>query len=66
MNNDKPGDLDRLLTIREAATALGLKPWTLRKWVRTGRVPSLRLGRNLRIKRSVLANILETGTPGRP
>ena len=36
---------DRLLTTRVVAERLGVKPTTLRRWAREGRVPSYRVGR---------------------
>lgn len=34
----------RLLTVEEVAERLKMAPFTVRKWVRLGRLPALRLG----------------------
>jgi excisionase family DNA binding protein len=35
----------RLVGVRQAAGRLGLSVWTLYAWARTGRLPSVRLGK---------------------
>jgi excisionase family DNA binding protein len=40
--NGTPGD--RLLTVEEAAAFLRVRPATVYEWVRSGRMPCLRLG----------------------
>lgn len=37
--------MNALLDVRTAATRLSISPFTLRAWVRSGRVPHVRLGR---------------------
>ncbi len=39
----------RLVTIVEAAATLGISIPTARRWVRVGRLPSLRIGRTVRV-----------------
>ena len=37
---EKPAGLERLLTIQEAAKALGVHPWALRRAVKSGTIPA--------------------------
>ena len=53
---------DRLLDVYEAAAMLGLKsPRTLYKWAYAGRIPSVKIGRLLRFRRSVLERLIAAG-----
>ena len=53
---------DRLLDVTEAAVLLGLKsPRTLYKWAYAGRIPSVRIGRLLRFRRSDLERLIANG-----
>ncbi len=53
---------DRLLDVAEAAATLGLKSSrTLYKWAYAGRIPSVRIGRLLRIRRSDLERLIANG-----
>jgi excisionase family DNA binding protein len=53
---------DRLLDVAEAAATLGLKsPRTLYKWAYAGRIPTVRIGRLLRFRRSDLARLIANG-----
>src|SRR5207245_4259585 len=53
---------ERLLDVPEAATLLGLKsPRTLYKWAYAGRVPSVKIGRLLRFRRSDLERLIASG-----
>jgi len=53
---------DRLLDVAEAAATLGLKsPRTLYKWAYAGRIPSVRIGRLLRFRRSDLEHLIADG-----
>ena len=46
---------DELLTVIEAAAALGIRPWTLRHWISARRIDVVKYGNGLvRIRRSVL------------
>jgi excisionase family DNA binding protein len=53
---------ERLLTIEEAAEALGLKPPTIRKWVGQRRIGYHRLGRAFRISDAEIQRLLEAGS----
>ncbi len=47
--------MDKLYTVQEAAEMLGLRPDTLRKWLREGRMPGVKLSEyNWRVKESDL------------
>jgi excisionase family DNA binding protein len=45
---------DKLLTIYEAAEYLDIHPMTLYRWVRKGKMPAAKLGKNWRFKRVML------------
>ena len=49
------------LTVREAANVLGVNVKTLYAEINAKRFPAIRLGRVIRIARSVLASFLEQG-----
>jgi excisionase family DNA binding protein len=54
--------LDRpVMNVREAAGLLGVNVKTLYSEITAGRFPAIRLGRALRISRSVVASVLEQG-----
>jgi molybdopterin-binding protein len=55
--------MERLLTLREAATALGVSQDTLRRWDAAGK---LRVERDTRNRRVVPASEIERLTPRRP
>ena len=59
---DEPGDGTQLLTTLEAATLARVKPATIRMWVREG-LPSIKVGRQLRVRRGDLVEML--GQPRR-
>jgi excisionase family DNA binding protein len=40
--------------LKQAATVLGLSHWTLRQWIRKGRIRAVRLGRRVLIEPSEL------------
>jgi excisionase family DNA binding protein len=57
-----PAELtDELFTVSEVAALLKLNEQTIRNWIDSGSLPALRIGRRLRIKRTVLQGILEHG-----
>jgi len=53
---------DRLLSPEQLSRAVGIPRKTLYKWVRTGRVPSLRIGRLLRFSENAIAEWLASST----
>lgn len=52
------------LTVAEVAELLRLNQQTVRNWIDAGSLPALRVGRRVRIKRSDLNRILESGYRG--
>jgi excisionase family DNA binding protein len=61
------GEFDEsFLTVAEVADLLRLNQQTVRNWIDAGSLPALRVGRRVRIKRSDLNRILESGYRGTP
>jgi excisionase family DNA binding protein len=56
-----PALTDELFTVSEVAAVLKLSEQTIRNWIENGALPALRIGRRVRIKRTVLHEILEHG-----
>ena len=54
--------MDKLVTVREAAELLGLKPVTIRAWIRRRKITYVRLGRAVRIPTSAIEKIIKNGT----
>lgn len=50
-----------LLTIDQAAEVLTLSPWTIRAWIKAGRLPVVRLGRRIAIERTALESLINAG-----
>jgi len=57
---------ESLLTVAEVAEVLRLNQQTVRNWIDAGSLPAVRVGRRVRIKRSDLDRILESGYQGTP
>jgi excisionase family DNA binding protein len=56
----QPGNLEEtFLTVAEVAEMLKLNQQTVRNWIDQGRLPALRVGRRVRIRRSDLERVLE-------
>ena len=54
--------MDKLaLGIDEAAGLIGLSPWTIRKYVSTGRLSVVKIGRRTLIERAELERLIEEG-----
>ncbi len=56
---------DRLLSIQEVALRIGSHATSVRHWVRTGRIPAVRLGHVYRVRTSDVDQILSSGIPAR-
>jgi excisionase family DNA binding protein len=71
-NTPTPRQTDEeLLTVAQIATRLKLNQQTIRNWIDQGRLPAVRIGRRVRIKRTDFEQLLTTAagpaTPaGRP
>lgn len=55
---------ESFLTVAEVAELLKLNQQTVRNWIDQGSLPAVRVGRRVRIKRSDLQRILDTGYQG--
>ncbi len=50
---------ERLLSIDDTAICLGLSPWTIRAWLRDGKLNSHKIGKRRLIPASEVARLLE-------
>ena len=55
---------ESFLTVAEVAELLRLNQQTVRNWIDAGSLPAVRVGRRVRIKRSDLNRIVESGYQG--
>jgi excisionase family DNA binding protein len=55
---------EEFMTVAEVAATLKLNQQTVRNWIDAGRLPALRLGRRVRIKRSDFDAIVDPGYSG--
>ncbi len=53
------------LGLKEAAEAVGLSHWTLRQYIRQGKISAIRLGRRVLIEPSELEKLIEQGRGGK-
>lgn len=60
--SDKTALKDPLRTIPDAADRLSLETSTIRSWVWQRRIESVRIGRAVRIRQSVIDAVIEKGT----
>ena len=58
-DDDRPGELPKLLTPEEMADRLHVSVGTLRRWVTEGRVPYRRVGRKTRFSEDDYRGILD-------
>lgn len=49
-------------TLEEAATMLKLHPQTLRRWIRTGKLPARRFGKQFRLRREDFERVAQPST----
>jgi excisionase family DNA binding protein len=54
--------MQKLLTVAEAAEALGLKPSTIRAWLLRRKLPRVNCGRAVRIPADGVAEFIERNT----
>jgi len=54
-----------LLTVAEVAGVLKLNQQTVRNWIDEGRLPAIRVGRRVRVRRSDFETLIEAGYSGR-
>ena len=50
-----------VMGLREAAASVGLSPWTLRAWIRQGKLGAVRLGRRVMIEPGELHRMVQAG-----
>ena len=50
---------DRLLSVEETGSILGLKPSTIYSWACERRIPTVKIGRALRIKLSTVEKLIK-------
>lgn len=50
-----------LKSIQEAAGLLGISPWTVRAYVKAGKLHAVRLGRRVLVEESELERLVENG-----
>ena len=48
-----------LLTVRESAELLRVTPITIRRYIAAGRLPAVRVGRGVRVRREAVEGLLE-------
>jgi len=53
--------MESLKSIEQTAEALGLSPWTIRAYVRQGRIRPVRLGRRVLIEPREILRVIEEG-----
>jgi excisionase family DNA binding protein len=55
--------VERLLTVKEAATLLQVTEAAVRKWVYQRRIPCVKLGRLTRLRREEVEAVMAKGLP---
>lgn len=50
---------DNLLTVPEAAEKLRIAPWTMRHWLRKGKIHGVKIGRDWKIKESAIKRAID-------
>jgi excisionase family DNA binding protein len=50
--------------VREAAAILGVSPWSIRRWVRLGRLPAVKLGRRTVLELAALQRFVANSRIG--
>jgi excisionase family DNA binding protein len=53
--------MEQLKSIEETADTLGLSAWTVRRYVQTGKIRPVRLGRRVLIEQSEIQRVIEDG-----
>jgi excisionase family DNA binding protein len=59
MSKGKPVEMKSVETIDALAARLGVSHWTIRAWLREGRVPFIRVGRRILVRVEDLEAFLE-------
>ena len=58
--------MERLLDVESVAGLLGISAWTVRKWLSTHKLRSVRLGRRVLIEPSEVRRLIEEGRTALP
>jgi excisionase family DNA binding protein len=53
-------------SVKEAALALGLSPWTIRRYIAIGKLATVRLGRRVLLEPSECFRLIEEGRKALP
>ena len=53
--------MEALVPIDKAAELLGISPWTVRKYIRSKKVETVRIGRRVLIEQAEIRRIVEQG-----
>jgi excisionase family DNA binding protein len=53
--------MDRLLNIQAAAEMLSLSPWTVRAYIRSGKIRAVRIGRRVLLESEELRRLVNEG-----
>ncbi len=48
------------VSVRDAASLLGVSHWAIRRWIRIGKIPALKLGRRTVVEFSALKLLVES------
>jgi excisionase family DNA binding protein len=46
--------------VREAAQILGVSPWSIRRWIRLGKLPAVKLGRRTVVELAALRQFVQS------
>ena len=58
----KPAEPSKLLSVNAAAERLGVSPFTIRAWIRQGRIEYVKLGRRVLLPESAIRHFVEVNT----
>lgn len=61
---NEPEQRSPYLTVSEVAKLVKVTSKTVRQWIRAGRLPAIRVGRTIRVRREALEAVLRAGEQG--
>ena len=50
-----------VISVKDAAQSLGLSPYTLRNWIKHGKLPSVRLGKRVMLEPAMIEQLISKG-----
>jgi excisionase family DNA binding protein len=62
----RPPSQPQFITIAEAAVRLGVSEKTVRRWIRDGKLPAVRMGSQIRIPLGALLHFIGSLPPAQP